>query len=381
MFTILFIIFCLYLAIWLFRFSTAYLYWLKNDHKTPVANSIYNEISIVQPLVSGDPQLSTFLKRNVITNEKVNFIWVINEQDEEAKRIVSELISEFGEQRLQYKTVGEPPADQNDKVIKQDKGLEFAKKYFFALDDDTFVDLNNLSLIGNHLNERAIFSGLPYYKTEGGFLMRIVAAFSNGNSVASYLPMAYLNQVSTANGMCYIVHSDVLRELNVFDQSKSYLCDEYEIAKILKENNVNIVQTVIPCELSTSVNSLSHYISLMKRWMVFSRIYIKENSTPALLLLVVAPSIILLLALLGALFFKPTLLPLFLILHWGKALLHRSLRHKILGNNEPISATFFEMLSEYLMPLHFLHSLISPNIIIWRKRKIDVSKRIIHYLD
>lgn len=375
------VLFCLYLVIWLFRFYSSYIYFLKNNHRTPISESVYKEMTIVQPIVSGDPQLAHFLRRNIETNENVNFVWVINEKDSEAEKIVTSLINEFGEDRLQFTTVGEPPADQNDKVIKQMKGLEFAKKYFIAVDDDTFVNLDNLTLIGDRLDERAIYSGLPYYKSGGSFLMRIVSAFSNGNSVTSYLPMAYLNQVSTANGMFYLIHSDLLREYKIFDVSKSFLCDEYEIAKILEENNVKIIQTVMPCEISTSVKDLKHYISLMKRWMVFSRVYIKENSSPALLTLVVSPSILLVLAILGSLFFAIGLLPVFLILHWCKTFLHKKLRHKILDNEETFSATFFEMLSEYLMPFHFLHSLISPNVIIWRKRKIDVSKKIIHYLD
>lgn len=358
-----------------------YLYWWKNMTKHKLSPDIFSEISIVQPLVSGDPQLPGFLRENVVKNPTTNFVWVTNKMDTEAQKITQALIDEFGSERLKLVLVGEPAAQTNDKVVKQNAGLTYSQKYFFALDDDTFIDLNNLSIIADRLDEDAIFSGLPFYQAGKGFLTKMVTGFVNGNSITSYLPMALTGKNYTANGMCYIIKSDILKNLDIFNRVMDRLCDEYEIAKILQDNKIDIVQTVVPCKVSTSIRNLSHYVTLMKRWMIFSRVYIKDNKNWRLLALIVAPSIFLLFTLLIILFTKPILLPLFFIVHWAKAAINRLMRKKMVNSEEPLSATGYEMLAEYITPLHFVHSIISPNTILWRNRKIDVSKPTIHYLD
>ena len=156
--------------------------------------------------------------------------------------------------------------------------LENTNEYFIALDDDTTIDTKQIGKIKNLLeNEKIIATGIPYYKTGKGFYSNLVATFVNSNSLYTYLGLSSISPLKTVNGMFYVTKTEYLRELDAFKNIEDKLCDELELALLFSKNGYKILQTTIPCEVTTTVKCFTDYINLMKRWLVFAMHYMKED--------------------------------------------------------------------------------------------------------
>lgn len=375
----LFILLGIYLSIYFIKVSLMISYQKRMRYVNTTRTANPNDFSVVQPIVSGDPNLKTDLTANVNNASGLSFIWIVDHDDNEAIEIVNQ-IKVTTNKDISIIVCDEIPKDLNAKVYKQKLALSQCKKYMIALDDDSVLNFDFLDNIKNMLeSEECIITGIPYYSNYSGFFSSLVTSFVNSNSLLVYLPMARINLNNTVNGMCYFVKTELMKKYNVFESIQDKLCDEYEIAKIMKANHIKVIQHVIPCKVGTTIKGLTHYLNLMKRWMVFSNKYIKENFHPTLFFLTILPAFLPLVLLGVSILSGIKYCMLFILIHFLKCLTDLRLRKIYLKTNENVLALFYVMLSDYLQPLHYINSLISSEHVQWRLNKVVLNKEKVYY--
>ncbi|MEL6107223.1 MAG: hypothetical protein AAFU85_14375, partial [Planctomycetota bacterium] len=102
------------------------------------------EITIVQPILSGDPELPQVLRRQLeALPSDIAFDWLVDDTDTEGRRITKELAQSF--RNITIDICPTCASDENPKTFKLQRALERAKRRFFVvLDDDTEVDIVSL---------------------------------------------------------------------------------------------------------------------------------------------------------------------------------------------------------------------------------------------
>jgi len=198
--------------------------------------------------------------------------------------------------------------------------------------------------------------------------------------------MSFLNENKTINGMFYILRTDILKKYSAFEEIKYWLCDDLALATYLLSKKVKIIQSTIFCNVRNTVPSLKRYILLMKRWLLFSNVYMKNAfSTKFIILLpTLLPTILLFFSFYLGIDYLVIILNLFI----GKIALFHIVRLFIYqGNYEENSfkkslfvfspqttELLYELLSEFLLPFMLIYTLLTPPVILWRNKKIRVDK-------
>ncbi len=336
-------------------------------------------VTVLQPILSGDPGLSRLLAENLANHPKARFLWLVDEDDAEGRHIAATLAASAG---AHVEVLLAPPVPQgkNPKVFKLALGLTRCTDVLAVLDDDTVLPPGALSRARAALAEGDLVTGLPYYRPGHSLWSRLVAAFVNGGAVVTYLPMLAFGPPVTINGMFYLTRRRTLEGLGGFATIDARLCDDYELAKLFRRAGKRIVQTTIVHPLATTVPNLTSYTRLMRRWMVFAQYLFQESLTLPAMLLVVMPSLLPLasvgfavgagssaagLAALGAIGFKAAVL--------------FALRRHAFGVREGLTTMWFEIAADLLQPVHALAAFVSPRDIRWRSRRIVTNDGGVHY--
>lgn len=371
---LLIIIISLHLILYILRFIMAKNYYYSQQMTgTVIENG--DKFSVIQPIVSGDCNLEHCLKSNVKNGGKANFIWIINETDHEACRIVNKVKEETGKD-IKIITAAVIPKEKNEKVYKQKLALPYAREFFIAADDDVILSFDQLYVLKHKLNRQdCVITGLPYYRMGSDFLTNLVVGFVNGNTLLTYLVIARLGTVGSLNGMCYMAKKDTFTRLNIFEKTEEKLSDEYEIAKILQNENIEIIQSTCPCSVGTTINNFSHYTNLMRRWMVFANVYMADKLQLSTLLTIVVPVALPFLIFINVLIINNIkILPIILLSQTAIAFMNYNQRRQYFKIKEPLIILLFEVISAYLQPIHYIRSLINPGLVIWRNNKVIINK-------
>ncbi len=371
---LLIIIISLHLVLYIVRFFIAKSYYY-SQQITGTLKENGDEFSVIQPIVSGDCNLEQSLRTNVKNGGNANFIWIVDETDQEAGRIVKKIKEETGKD-IKIITAKDIPNEKNEKVYKQKLALPYARELFIAADDDVILSFDQLYKLKDKLNRQdCVITGLPYYRMGYDFLTNLVVGFVNGNTLLTYLVIAGLGAVGSLNGMFYMAKKDTFIQLNIFEKIEDKLSDEYEIAKILRNKNIQIIQSICPCSVGTTIENFSHYINLMRRWMVFANVYMAEKLQFSTLLTIVVPTALPLLIFIHTLIIRNfRILPIILGIQVLIAFLNYYQRRQYFKIKEPLKIILFEILSAYLQPLHYINSLIKPGMVIWRNNKVMINK-------
>jgi len=248
----------------------------------PQTQTIDSDLTIVQPILSGDPLLKKCLEHNLQWSE-VLFLWLIDENDFEAQRIGKELKETYSNIRI----ISCPPVPQelNPKAFKLHLALEHVTTAYMAIvDDDTMLSSEGLAqaLYSLKTSDAAIVTGLPYYidsNRDGENLWsRLVAHFVNNNSIVTYLPLLNFMEPLSINGMFYVIERGRLEHIGGFKPIWHQLSDDFAMARLIQRNGGKIIQTPTTHAVQTSVKDSKHYIQLMHRWFLFAQTQITEQS-------------------------------------------------------------------------------------------------------
>ena len=336
---------------------------------------------MVQPILSGDPRLESDLRANLQQTEAVEFYWLIDQSDIEAQRVADQICQEASfAQRIRTFLIEDVPQGINPKSYKIEQVVEeLTRPYLIVLDDDSVIDFSKMGELTDYLGQEVILTGIPYNQERSNFWSKLVAAFVNGNSFITYFTMAEVEANHSINGMFYILPVELAKDQGLFTEIKDYLCDDLAVADFLRSKGVSIIQTRVTCNVRTTIKDAKQYLLQMKRWLLFSSIYLKEHLDWKLFSLIGLPSFLPL----------PTLI-LSIILGWPYLLLALSLlvfkavwmllyRQSILPSHLHLDEVVYEVLNDLLIPWLFIYVLMTPPVINWRGRKIRVTDGKIRY--
>ena len=368
-----------YLLLFLVRWLLSLIYYKKG--KSDVTDFPENLFTVVQPILSGDPRLESDLRANLQQTKTVEFYWLIDQSDTEAQRVANKICQdELFSQRIRIFLIEDVPQGINPKSYKIEQVVEdLTRPYLIVLDDDSVIDFSKMGELTAYLGQEVILTGIPYNQERSNFWSKLVAAFVNGNSLITYFTMAQVEANHSINGMFYILPVNLVKDQDLFTAIKDYLCDDLAVADFLSSKGVSIVQTRVTCNVRTTIKSATQYLLQMKRWLLFSSIYLKEHLDWKLFSLIGLPSFLPLPTLILSLFLGWPYLLVALVLLLIKAIWMLLYRQSILMNQLHLDEVLYEVLNDFLLPWLFLYVLLTPPVINWRGRKIRVTDGKIRY--
>lgn len=368
-----------YLLLFLVRWLLSLIYYKKG--KSDVTDFPEELFTVVQPILSGDPRLESDLRANLQQTKTVEFYWLIDQSDTEAQRVANKICQdELFSQRIRIFLIEDVPQGINPKSYKIEQVVEnLTRPYLIVLDDDSVIDFSKMGELTAYLGQEVILTGIPYNQERSNFWSKLVAAFVNGNSLITYFTMAQVEANHSINGMFYILPVNLVKDQDLFTAIKDYLCDDLAVADFLSSKGVSIVQTRVTCNVRTTIKSATQYLLQMKRWLLFSSIYLKKHLDFKVFTLIGLTSFLPLPIILLTLFLGWPYLLVALVLLLIKAIWMLLYRQSILMNQLHLDEVLYEVLNDFLLPWLFLYVLLTPPVINWRGRKIRVTDGKIRY--
>ena len=375
-------------------FSFAYFYKIDKFEKTEINEKKY---TVLQPILSGDPRLEEDLKANLKNTTDMNFIWLVDKSDKVAIDTVESILKDENySNRIEVHYLDDVPQELNPKIFKLAQVVDKIKtEYSIILDDDAVIDRKKLDELSVYEKDKSewIATGIPFNYNIKGFYSKLISAFINSNSIFSYFSLSFLKENKTINGMFYILRTDILKKYSAFEEIKYWLCDDLALATYLLSKKVKIIQSTIFCNVRNTVPSLKRYILLMKRWLLFSNVYMKNAFSTKFLFIILLPTLLPTILLFFSFYLGIDYLVIILNLFIGKIALFHIVRLFIYqGNYEENSfkkslfvfspqttELLYELLSEFLLPFMLIYTLLTPPVILWRNKKIRVKDGKIHY--
>ena len=368
-----------YLLLFLVRWLLSLIYYKKG--KSDVTDFPEELFTVVQPILSGDPRLESDLRANLQQTKTVEFYWLIDQSDTEAQRVANKICQdELFSQRIRIFLIEDVPQGINPKSYKIEQVVEdLTRPYLIVLDDDSVIDFSQMGELTTYLGQEVILTGIPYNQERSNFWSKLVAAFVNGNSLITYFTMAQVEANHSINGMFYILPVELAKDQGLFTAIKDYLCDDLAVADFLRSKGVSIIQTRVTCNVRTTIKDAKQYLLQMKRWLLFSSIYLKKHLDFKVFTLIGLTSFLPLPIILLTLFLGWPYLLVALVLLLIKAIWMLLYRQSILMNQLHLDEVLYEVLNDFLLPWLFLYVLLTPPVINWRGRKIRVTDGKIRY--
>jgi len=369
-------------------FSFVYFKRINSLEKNKIDESKY---TVVQPILSGDTRLEDDLSANLKNTDDMKFIWLVDKSDCLARQTVENILKNKNySSRVEVFYLDDVPQEVNPKVFKLSQAIKKIKtEYTVILDDDAVIDRKKLDELSIYEKDKAewIVTGIPYNYNIKGFYSKLISAFINSNSIFSYFSMSFLKENKTINGMFYILRTNILKKYSAFEEIKYWLCDDLALATYLLSKNVKIIQSTIFCNVRNTVPNFRKYILLMKRWLLFSNVYMKNAFSIKFLFIILLPVFLPAILLFLSFYFGINHFIMVIVLFVGKVGLFHIVRLFIYQSEIQKKGNFFhkadelpyELASEFLLPFILVYTLLTPPVIIWRNKKIRVKDGKIHY--
>ena len=369
-------------------FSFVYFKRINSLEKNKIDESKY---TVVQPILSGDTRLEDDLSANLKNTDEMKFIWLVDKSDCLARQTVENILKNKNySSRVEVFYLDDVPQEVNPKVFKLSQAIKKIKtEYTVILDDDAVIDRKKLDELSIYEKDKAewIVTGIPYNYNIKGFYSKLISAFINSNSIFSYFSMSFLKENKTINGMFYILRTDILKKYSAFEEIKYWLCDDLALATYLLSKNVKIIQSTIFCNVRNTVPNFRKYILLMKRWLLFSNVYMKNAFSIKFLFIILLPVFLPAILLFLSFYFGINHFIMIIVIFVGKVGLFHIVRLFIYQSEIQKKGNFFhkadelpyELASEFLLPFILVYTLLTPPVIIWRNKKIRVKDGKIHY--
>ena len=378
-------------------FSFIYFQKINNLEKTGINESNY---TVVQPILSGDTRLEEDLTANLKNTENMKFIWLVDKSDSTAIKTVEKILKkENYSDRVEVYELDNVPQEVNPKIFKLAQIVDKIKtEYTVILDDDSVMDRKRLDELSIYEKDKSewIATGIPFNSNIRGFYSKLISAFINSNSIFSYFSMSFLKENRTINGMFYILRTDILKKYNAFEEIKYWLCDDLALATYLLSKKVKIIQSTIFCNVRNTVPDFRKYVLLMKRWLLFGNVYMKNafsvNFLFMILLPTILPTMLLFLSFYLGINYLLTVFYLFIskvvLFYVIRLFIYRVKREEKEKNSGKmvfmtlllqITQLLYELINEFMLPFMLLYTLLTPPVIIWRNKKIRVKDGKIHY--
>lgn len=339
-------------------------------------------ISVIQPILSGDPTLWDCLERNLRAKSahKVEFIWLVDDDDFVAHRGCQIVAERNPEARVSIYSCAKGAANASPKTVKLMQGLQLStSEIYCALDDDTVLTDYLLDEAVAYLADPFVGCafGLPYYTSFANYWSSLISCFVNGNSILTYVPYTYLTNPFTINGMFYVTKRSTLLSVGGLCGIETAICDDYALAQRFIGHGYKIVQTPVRHPISIEVTDRDHFLSIIRRWFIFTRASVMTTSARELLifyLVVFLPNFFPLALVLWNLFTPDDILLVGTIAYFSYYYyMAYTINKRFLQGATPTELLSTTMLFQICLPLLILWSLVSPGRIRWRGHVMDVA--------
>jgi ceramide glucosyltransferase len=344
----------------------------------PVAGGPAAPVTVLQPILSGDPALAATLAHGPDQAPAARFVWLVDADDPEGISVATALAASRPNVAV---LIDRPPQDgENPKTLKLIRGgAQVETEAVAVLDDDTMLARGGLE----HLAAVACASGglataLPTWGREPENASEaLVAGFVDGQGASAYLAMARLGRNRTINGMAYAADAQRLRQIGGFAAMGHSVTDDWAIARLFAEHGRPVVQTAVPARVAVTLHGPIEALRLLRRWTVFAHRYVAANLDLAMAGLVLLPAVLPLLGLVLAGFAGPMALVLWIGLLVVRAGLHRRLVRAIGGAGAaPVWAI---VAAELALPVLSVAAVLRPRRIRWRSRRMRLTADGIRY--
>lgn len=341
-------------------------------------------VSILQPILSGDPTMPACLERSLRLRSlyPLEYVWLVDTDDPEAQRICMDLCGKYPDREVNVVVMPPPAERQNPKMVKLVEGARLANgDVLCVLDDDTQLPDGGLEKCLPYLDEPGVglAFGLPYYLNFSNLWSSLVSYFVDSHSLLTYIPYTALSEPFTINGMFYAMRRGVLESVGGFSGLERMLADDFAVAQRFRRSGYRLAQTPLLHGISTHVTGPRHYLSLIQRWFIFPREslmrHLKPDEQAALYGFGLAPSLFPL-SLLAYLLARPTKRKaLYALLYFGYSYAVFAHANKsYLGEAAPWGKSWLVPVIQVLFPLQLLAALLSPQRITWRGHTMQVER-------
>ncbi|MBP9907082.1 MAG: glycosyltransferase [Rhodoferax sp.] len=328
------------------------------------------EVSILQPILSGDPHLPKVLEDNLRAMAEAHFFWLIDDDDAVAQTLTQTLAKQYPKHHIHIRCLPSAPEGTNPKSFKLQAALaDVNTRVVLVLDDDARLTAAALEELMCALAQGDLATALPCYREASGLGGRLLAQFVNNNAAMTYLQLLPFASPISINGMCYALSTQQLKAFGGFSSILKHLTDDLAMARLLRQHQARLVQSVACVEVQTGIPDLGAYVRQMHRWFLFAILLLRTQSNPMKALIALLqgfhPWLLWLLIVLALGFLTPSSgLILFLVLLVRSTVLCR-LQKRLTGQmrHRPL----LSVISELLQPLHLLHATLQRTIR-WRTR-------------
>ena len=342
-------------------------------------------ISILQPILSGDPTMPACLAHNVallarLAPDAVEFHWLVDESDRAGQTICRAIMARYPQMAIRLTLLPPAPQGHNPKTVKLIAALPLTTgDVICVLDDDTLLPQSGFAdaLPYLALDRAGLVFGLPYQVDFSNLWSRLVALFVNSSSLLTYIPYLVLREPLTINGMFYLLRRTVLDELGGFTGLEPILADDFAIAQRVRTHGYRLVQSPLRHAVSNHVATGGAYWRLLTRWLTFPREsllrHLAWHELAVLYGNTLLPTLAPLLLLLGGLI-DPTwwwVAGGYLLLNY---LIFLALNRRYLGSATPLHWSWLLPVTQLLLPLQLLTAFLLPARINWRGHVMQVAR-------
>ena len=146
---------------------------------------------------------------------------------------------------------------------KLETALEEAKQYVIVLDENIEVE-GNISEILEELSIKSfVVNGLLYGAKEGKALVGLSTAFYNSHRIFTDLSLAEVEKTQRVNKKFWCFRKETILDNHIFLELTENTIDEFELANILKEKNIDIFQSRVVGKNSYEVIDFSDFTETM----------------------------------------------------------------------------------------------------------------------
>jgi ceramide glucosyltransferase len=238
----------------------------------------FDRITIVQPILSGDPDLRAALCDNLRALRPACFIWLVDADDAPAQRTVTEAQQVVPEAHVRVIICAAAPDGVNPKAFKLEIALTAVRtEMFVVLDDDARMNDTALRVLCDGVTEGDLATALPYYAPAHSLGGRLLGQFVNNNAACTYLPLLPFAEPISINGMCYAARTGYMQRIGGFTPLLRHLADDLAVARTVQSHRGVIVQTIASVEVRTAVPTLKQYWQQMHRWLLFATILLRAQ--------------------------------------------------------------------------------------------------------
>jgi ceramide glucosyltransferase len=335
-----------------------------------------SSVSIIQPILSGDPTLWDCLECNLQmqSHHAIEFIWAIDDDDPDAQSGCRSLIAKYPQVKIDLISLPPSPPLVSPKTFKLIAGIERAHGEIIAmLDDDTMLNDGDLDRAISYLDRPQIGAafGLPYYVNFSNIWSTLVAGVVNSSSLLTYVPYTFITEPFTINGMFYVMKREVLERIGGFSGLEGEIADDFAIAHHIRSHGYKLAQTSVCHGISTQIRDAKHYFNLLNRWFIFPQVSILKSVAVWELVVFYCTALI------------PTMVPLLVVIYLAifpsvyttiygavyfaiNAYILTQFNRKYLNGATPDRLIFLLTIVQIIMPFHIIIALLSPKQIDWR---------------